>query len=87
MSEWLGKSRIEKEDLDKDFPSLNKYFPMLGKFLVENQQMRIVLPLNYDLAEKFKAALVREYGKVTPTTIREAAEEALKGWIAKTKES
>ena len=83
MSEWLGKSRIEKEDLDKDFPSLNKFFPMLGKFYLENQRMRIMLPLEYDMAEKFKAILVRKYGKVTPKAVREATLEAIADYIAK----
>ncbi len=83
MSEWLGKSRIEKEDLDKDFPSLNKYFPMLGKYYVENQRMRIMLPLEYDMAEKFKATLVKKFGKVTPKAVHEAALEAISDWITK----
>ncbi len=85
MSEWLGKSRIEKEDLDKSFPSLNKYFPMLGRYFVENQRMRIVLPLDYDTAEAFKAVLVKKYGKVTPGTVREAALEAISDWISRSK--
>lgn len=83
MSEWLGKSKIEKEDLDKDFPSLNKFFPMLGKFYVENQRLRIVLPLDYDIAEKFKTVLINKFGKVTPTTVRRGALEAISDWIAK----
>jgi len=83
MSEWLGKARVEKEDLDKDFPSLTKYFPMLGKFYVDNQRMRIYLPLEYDMAEKFKAVLVKKYGKVTPKAVREATLEAISDWIAK----
>lgn len=83
MSEWLGKSRIEPEDLDRAFPSLNKYFPMLGKYYVENQRMRIMLPLEYDLAEQFKAALVKKYGKVTPKAVHAATLEALSDWIAK----
>ncbi len=83
MSEWLGKARIDKEDLDKDFPSLNKYFPMLGRFYVENQRMRIVLPLDYEIAGKFKAALIKKYGKVTPTAVHEAALEAIEDWVAK----
>ena len=83
MSEWLGKSRIEKEDLDQAFPSLNKYFPMLGKFYLENQRMRIMLPLEYDMAEKFKAILVRKYGKVTPKTVHSATLKAISDWIAK----
>jgi hypothetical protein len=85
MSEWLGKSRIEKEDLDKSFPSLNKYFPMLGRYFVENQRMRIVLPLDYDVAEAFKAVLVKKYGKVTPATVREAALEAISDWVARSR--
>ncbi len=85
MSEWLGKSRIEKEDLDKAFPSLNKYFPMLGRFFMENQRMRILLPLEHELAEAFKAAVVKKYGRVTPTTVREAALEAVSDWLAKSK--
>jgi hypothetical protein len=83
MSEWLGKSRIEKEDLDKDFPSLTKYFPMLARFYIENQRMRIVLPLEYDMAERFKAVLKKKYGKITPVTVREATLEAISNWIEK----
>ncbi|MFH1350325.1 MAG: hypothetical protein ABII26_05245 [Pseudomonadota bacterium] len=83
MSEWLGKARIDKEDLDKDFPSLNKFFPILGKFYVENQRMRIVLPLDYDMAEKFKAAVISKHGRLTPTTVRQAALEAMSEWISK----
>lgn len=83
MSEWLGKARIDKEDLDKDFPSLNKYFPMLGKFITENQRMRIVLPMEYDLAEKFKSAVIKKYGKISPVSIRQAALEAISIWISK----
>jgi hypothetical protein len=85
MSEWLGKSRIEKEDLDRVFPSLNRYFPMLGNFYVENQRMRIVLPLDYEMAEEFKTVLLKKHGKITPITVREAALEAISDWIAKSK--
>lgn len=85
MSEWLGKSKIKKEDLDKDFPSLNKFFPMLGKFYVENQHLRIVLPLDDDIAEKFKATLIKKFGKVTPTTVRRGAFEAISDWIDRSK--
>ena len=85
MSEWLGKSRIEKVDLDKDFPSLNKYFPMLGRFYTENQRMRIVLPLEYDMAEAFRSVLAKKYGKVTPAAVRDAAMEAISDWIAKSR--
>ena len=82
MSEWLGKSRIEKEDLDNAFPSLNKYFPMLGKFYIENQRMRIVLPLDYELAKKFKAAIISKYGEITPVNVREAAIQAISEWVS-----
>ncbi len=86
MSEWLGKSRIEREDLDRAFPSLNKYFPMLGRYFMENQRMRIVLPLDYELAEDFKAALLKKYGKVSPRTVRDAVLEAISAWLEKSRE-
>jgi len=83
MSEWLGKARVEKEDLDKDFPSLNKYFPMLGKYFIENQRLRIVLPLDFKVAEEFKKAVKKKYGKITPISIRCSASEAISDWISK----
>ena len=57
MSEWLGKSRIEEEDIQKSLPSLVKYFPMLTRFYVDNQKMRIILTLPYEEGEKFKEAV------------------------------
>jgi len=82
MSEFLGKSRVEEADLDKYYPSLRKYFPMLAKFYTENQRMRIILPLDYDTAEKFKNAVAKKYGKVTPVTVHDAALDAIKSWIS-----
>ena len=54
---------------------------MLAKFYTENQRMRIIIPLDYDTAERFKDAVAKKYGKVTPVTVHEAALEALNSWI------
>jgi uncharacterized protein (DUF433 family) len=81
MSEWLGKSRITEEDIKKVFPSLVKYFPMLTRYYVNNQKMRISLVLSYEKGDEFKEAVNKTFGSFTPTNIRKAAEEAVDQWI------
>jgi hypothetical protein len=81
MSEWLGKRRIEEEDIAKSQPSLVKFFPMLTRYFVDNQKLRVTVVLPYDEAEEFKQAVVKTYGFFGPSTIHRAAEEALKNWI------
>lgn len=81
MSEWLGKSRIEEEDIRKSLPSLVKYFPMLTRFYVDNQKMRIILTLSYEDGEKFKEAVIKTFGSFNPTNVRKAAMEAITEWI------
>ena len=81
MSEWLGKSRIEEEDIQKSIPSLVKYFPMLTRFYVNNQKMRIHLILPYEEGEKFRQAVIKTYGSFNPTNVRRAGMEAIEHWI------
>ncbi len=81
MSEWLGRTRITKEELEKVQPSLVEYFPMLTKFFVDDQKMRLVLVLDYEKGDKFREIVSKVYGSVTPTTIRQAATEAIDKWM------
>ena len=81
MSEWLGKSRIEEKDLQESLPSIVKYFPMLTRFYVDNQKMRIHLVLPYEEGEKFMAAVNKTFGSFNPTNVRKAAMEAVQHWI------
>ncbi|PIU56522.1 MAG: hypothetical protein COS88_02740 [Chloroflexi bacterium CG07_land_8_20_14_0_80_51_10] len=81
MSEWLGKSRIEEKDIQKSMPSMVKYFPMLTRYYVDNQKLRINLALPYDMGEEFKLAVIKTYGAFNPTNVRKASMEAIDHWI------
>ena len=81
MSEWLGRTRITEEDIKKDMPSMVEFFPMLTKFYVDDQKMRIVLPLPYDTGDEFKEKVIKAYGDFTPTNVRKAVSEAIDYWI------
>ena len=81
MSEWLGKSRIEEEDIRKPLPSMAKYFPMLTRFYIDNQKMRIQLVLPYDEGDKFKQAVTKTFGSFNPINVRKAGMEAIEHWI------
>ena len=82
MSEWLGKSRIEEKDIEKSMPSMAKYFPMLTRYYVDNQKLRVNLALPYEMGEEFKEAVTQTYGSFNPTNVRKAGMEAIDRWIA-----
>jgi hypothetical protein len=81
MSEWLGKSRIEEDDIRKSMPSMVKYFPMLTRYYVDNQKMRVNLVLPYEKGEEFKQAVIKTFGSFNPTNVRKAGMEAIDHWI------
>lgn len=81
MSEWLGRTRITYEDIERSTPSINEFFPMLAKYYVDDQKFRVVLILDYDEGDKFKELVRKIYGSLTPTTVREAAREAITKWM------
>ena len=81
MSEWLGRTRVTREDIEKVQPSLAECFPMLTRYFVDNQKMRIILILDYEKGDKFKEIVDKVYDSVTPTTIRQAATEAIDKWM------
>ncbi len=87
MSEWLGKSRIEEQDLLDSVPSIVKHFPMLTRFYVDNQKMRLHLVLPYDVGDSFREAVKQRFGAFNPTTIRKAGMEALENWIKSQREA
>ena len=87
MSEWLGKSRIEEQDLLDSVPSIVKHFPMLSRFYIDNQKIRLHLVLPYDVGDDFRETVTRRYGAFNPTTIREAGMAALTGWLESNREA
>lgn len=83
MSEWLGKPRITEKDIEKAQPSLLEFFPILTRYFVNNQKMRVTAILSDEEAESLKAAITRAYGSFTPTNLQKAAHQALADWTAK----
>ncbi|MFC1862283.1 hypothetical protein ACFLT4_05300 [Chloroflexota bacterium] len=81
MSEWLGRTRVTREDIEKVQPSLVEHFPMLTRFYTDDQKMRVNLILDYEKGDKFKEIVSKVYGSFTPTTIRQAATEAIDRWM------
>ncbi len=81
MSEWLARTRITKEDIEKVQPSIVEFFPMLTRYFVDDQKMRIVSILDYDKGDKFKEIVTKVYGSFTPTTIGQAVTEAIDKWM------
>ena len=81
MSEWLGKSRIEKEDIEKVQPSIVKYFPMVTRYFIDAQKLRVGTILDYGEGEKFKAIVEKVYGTFNASTVHKAAEEAVRTWM------
>lgn len=81
MSEWLGKSRITEDDIKSVQPTVAKHFPMLVKYYVNAQKLRVMTILDYEEGEKFKRAVINTYGSFNPTNIREAGKEAIGQWI------
>lgn len=83
MAEWLGKPRISEEDIRKVQPSLAKFFPVLTRYFVDDQKMRVTVVLPHEKADEFREAVKKAFGYVGPTSINRAASEALDEWIAK----
>ena len=81
MAEWMGKPDLREEDIRKSNPSLAKHFPMLVRYFVEAQSLRVTIVLSPEKAEKFKEAVRKTYSGLGPTTIHLAAEQAIDDWI------
>ena len=81
MSNWLGKSNITEEDIKESQPTISRYFPMLTRYYIDDQKMRIILPLPREKATIFKKAVIKTFGSFGPMKVREAAMEAVDKWI------
>jgi len=81
MSEWLGRTQITYEDIERATPSIKEFFPMLARFYVDDQKIRVIAILDYDKGDKFREIVRKVYGSLTPTNIRRAADEAIDKWM------
>lgn len=81
MSEWLGKPRLSKKDIEEYQPTMVKSLPSLAEYFVEDQKFRLTVIFPYETFDKFKEAVVEEYGEFTAEKSRKAVEEAVGKWI------
>ncbi len=77
MSEWLGKPRINKEEMTKIFQE----FPLATKWFIDEKKSRITTILEPKEAERFFSAVKENYGKINPFVIEDAAKKAILKWI------
>ncbi|NVM53821.1 MAG: hypothetical protein HWN66_08980 [Candidatus Helarchaeota archaeon] len=85
MSEWLGKPRVSKEDVEEYQPSFVKMFPTLVKYYTENQKFRMTVVFSYQLFDSFKEVVAKKYGTFTRGEADKAILEAIQEWIANNK--
>ena len=83
MSEWLGLPRIKKEDIKKWQPTFAENFPVLTKYFVDDQKLRVTIVMNYEMAEKFINKVKSKFKKAVPSTIHKASLEAIEDWLKK----
>ncbi len=83
MSEWLGKPRITEKDIEKAQPSLLEFFPILTRYFVNSQKMRVTAILSDEEAEGLKGAITAAFGSFTPGNVQKALHQALADWSAK----
>jgi hypothetical protein len=77
MSEWLGKPRLEHEDLPTRFKDLSMYV----KYYEESQSVRISIKIPRDALECFRKTVVKRFGVFSAGNARRAVEEAVKTWM------
>jgi len=77
MSEWLGKSKLKREDL----PAAFKKLPSYTKYYEESQMARVCLTIPPEILDDFQNSVTKRFGKFSPGNAKKAAEEALKMWI------
>ena len=85
MSEWLGKPRVSKEDIEEYQPSFVKMFPNLVKYYVENLKFRMTITFEHPLFDAFKEIVEKKYDKFTRFVAEKAIIEAIEEWINKNK--
>ncbi|MFX1298328.1 MAG: hypothetical protein ACFFD2_26170 [Promethearchaeota archaeon] len=85
MSEWLGKPRVSKKDIEEYQPSFVKMFPTLVKYYEENQKFRMTVVFDYPLYDSFKEVVAKKFGVFTRAEADKAIIEAIQDWIKKNK--
>jgi hypothetical protein len=82
MSEWLGKPRIEKEDLSKwllDSP----YFGSVSRWFLDVNKVNVHLIIPDEIVEKLEEKMTEKYGSVSAGNLRRICLDAIKEFAEK----
>lgn len=81
MSEWLGKPKLRRSDVQATHPSLVKDFPSIADYFVEDQKFRVTVTLEPDETDRFRGAVEKRFGEFNADTARRGAQEAVRQWL------
>ncbi len=59
----------------------NRDLGLAHQIITDDQKIRVILVLDYEKGDKFKEIVSKVYGSFTPTTIKQAATEAIDKWM------
>jgi hypothetical protein len=81
MAEFLGKPKVKLEEIAESF----RIRPMTSQYYINEKKARLMLTMDYDLSDKFFAAVTKKFGRVNIFTVEKAAKEAVEKWIKEVK--
>jgi hypothetical protein len=82
MSEWLGKARIEKEDLSKWMLD-HAYFGSMNRWFLDVNKVHVDLVIPDEIAEKLEEKMTDKYGSVSAGNLRRICLDAIKEFAEK----
>jgi hypothetical protein len=77
MAEFLGKPKIKKEDIS----SYMRNQKIIVEYFLDEMKPKIHFTVEPEVFSSLEKALIKKYGKFSPSLVRKAAYEALKEWI------
>ena len=82
MSEWLGKPRIEKEDLSK-WMLEHAYFGSMARWFLDVNKVHVDLILPDEVVKKLEEKMTEKYGSISAGNLRRICIDAIKEFTEK----
>jgi hypothetical protein len=82
MSEWLGKTRITKDDLSK-WMLEHAYFGSMARWFIDVNKVHVELVLPDDVVDKLEKKMTKKYGSVSAGNLRRTCLDAIKEYAEK----
>jgi hypothetical protein len=82
MSEWLGKTRFEKEDLSKWLVEY-AYFGSMARWFLDVNKVHVDLVLPDEVVDKLEEKMTEKYGSISAGNLRRICLDAIKEFTEK----